>query len=456
LRSAFVERYADLDLLRFLTCGEVDHGKSTLIGRLLYDSRSVPDDHIRAARANTRHYTSSNDLEFAMLVDGLRAEREQGITIDVAYRYFSTPKRKFIIADAPGHEQYTRNMVTAASNCDLAVVLVDACNGVTEQTRRHAFVASLLGIRHLVLAVNKMDLVEWDERRFDEIRRAFTDFSARLEVTDIDFIPMSASNGDNVVDGSRAMPWYAGRPLLGHLENVHVASDRNMIDLRLPVQIVVRPEDGSRWLAGTVASGVIRRNDEVVVLPAKRRARVAALATGGVEVDEAFASMAVEVRLDRSIDISRGDLLAHPQNIPTIEDEFDAMLVWMGEDALATGREYVLKSACGETACVATDLRYRIDVRTIRRESAVSLEQNEIGRARITAAGRRCIDSYARNRAMGAFILIDRMTNETVAAGMIVDRDTAEQDAAPDDSRVTLGDRKRRFLATARRRSGYN
>ena len=367
-----------------------------------------------------------------MLVDGLRAEREQGITIDVAHRYFATPKRKFIIADAPGHEQYTRNMATAASNCDLAVVLVDAREGIIEQTRRHSFIASLFGIKHLVIAVNKMDLVDRSEDRFDAIRRAYDAFAARLEVTDVEFIPMVASTGENVVLRSPRMEWYGGRPLLDHLENVHIASDRNLIDLRFPVQIVLRGDDGSRHLGGSVASGVIRVGDEVSVLPAQTTARVSRISDGA----EAFAPLAVAITLERDVDVSRGDMLAHVRNVPTLSREIEAMLVWMSVEPLQRGHEYLLQHCATQTPAVVRDIRYRIDVTELRRHPADDLRVNEIGRVHIEAARRMAFDTYDRNRVTGAFILIDRMSGDTVAAGMIVSRETAVEE--PRDQRSTL------------------
>jgi bifunctional enzyme CysN/CysC len=412
----FIESYEDLELLRFMTCGGVDHGKSTLMGRLLFDSSSVPDDRLDSARRN-------DAIDFAMLLDGLRAEREQGITIDVAYRYFRTKKRKFIIADAPGHEQYTRNMATAASHCDLAVVLVDAREGIIEQTRRHSFIAALLGLRHLVIAVNKMDLVDRSEERFDAIRRAYDAFAARLEVTDVEFIPMVASTGENVVHRSPLMGWYGGRPLLDHLENVHIASDRNLIDLRFPVQIVLRAGDGSRHLAGTIASGVIRVGDEVSVLPAQTTARVSGIANA----EEAFAPLAVTLTLDRDIDVSRGDMLAHVRNIPTLSRDIEAMVVWMSTEPLQRGREYFLQHCATQGPAVVRDIRYRIDVTELRRHPANELRVNEIGRVHVETARRLAFDTYDRNRATGAFILIDRLSGDTAGAGMIVSRDTAPE-----------------------------
>jgi bifunctional enzyme CysN/CysC len=417
-----------VELLRLLTCGSVDDGKSTLIGRLLHDSGAVFDDHMRAAHRG-------DDLDFALLVDGLQAEREQGITIDVAYRYFSTPKRKFVIADTPGHEQYTRNMATGASNSDLAVLLVDATQGVLDQTRRHAFIASLLGIRHLVVAVNKMDLVGWSEAVFRVIRDEFSEFAARLQVSDIDFIPMSALLGDNVVHGSEHMPWHAGGPLLAHLESVHIASDRNLIDFRLPVQLVVRPDATFRGYAGSIASGVLRANSEVMVLPSRQVTRVRSILTVKGESDRAFAPMPVTVTLADEVDVSRGDMLVYPNNVPHLEHAFEAMVVWMHEDGLAPGREYLLKQTANVVPATVSEPRYRMNVNTLSRESCTSLALNEIGRVRVETPRLLAFDSYERNRTTGAFILIDRLTYATVAAGMILDRDPARREPVADWSR---------------------
>ncbi len=420
-----------MELLRFLTCGSVDDGKSTLIGRLLHDSGAVFDDHMRAAHRG-------DDLDFALLVDGLQAEREQGITIDVAYRYFSTPRRKFVIADTPGHEQYTRNMATGASNSDLAVLLVDATQGVLDQTRRHAFIASLLGIRHLVVAVNKMDLVGWSETVFRVIRDEFSEFAARLQVSDIEFIPMSALLGDNVVHASAHMPWHAGGPLLAHLESVHIASDRNLIDFRLPVQLVVRPDAAFRGYAGSIASGVLRANSEVMILPSRQVTRVRSILTVKGESDRAFAPMPVTVTLADEVDVSRGDMLVYPNNVPHLEHAFEAMVVWMHEDGLAPGREYLLKHTANIVPATVSAPRYRMNVNTLSREPCTTLALNEIGRVRIETPRLLAFDSYERNRTTGAFILIDRLTYATIAAGMILDRDPARREpvaSAPDWSR---------------------
>lgn len=423
--------YESRDTLRFLTCGSVDDGKSTLIGRMLHDAGVVFEDQLEAARRATKKRAGFvGELDFSLLVDGLEAEREQGITIDVAWRYFSTPRRNFIIADTPGHEQYTRNMATGASHCNLAVILVDARLGVLPQTRRHAFIASLLGIRHLVVAVNKMDAVEWSEERFDAIRADFSDFAARLQYSDVEFVPLSALEGDNVVRRSERMPWYAGRPLLDLLENVHIASDENLIDFRLPVQLVLRPDSDSRLYAGTIASGVVRAGDAIAVLPSMRQSKIAAIAGPAGPVPEAHAPMAVAVSLADDVDVSRGDVLAPPNNVPELARELEAMVVWMAERPAARGGDYLLKSGTSQIPATLVDVRYRTNVDTLRREEARALSLNEIGRVRIEAARAIPVDPYARNRATGSFILIDRITNETAGAGMIIARETAAHASA--------------------------
>ncbi|MBF6450619.1 adenylyl-sulfate kinase [Nocardia elegans] len=431
------------NLLRLATAGSVDDGKSTLIGRLLYDSKSLFSDQLAAIeRASAQRGDAATDL--ALVTDGLRAEREQGITIDVAYRYFTTPRRKFIIADTPGHVQYTRNMVTGASTADLALILVDARKGVVEQTRRHAFLASLLGVPHLVVCVNKMDLVDWSAARFDEIREEFADFAAKLTVGDLSFVPVSALHGDNVVTDSAHTPWYAGPPLLSHLEQVHIASDRNLIDARLPVQYVIRPHAadagasgaGHRTYAGTIAGGIFKPGDEVVVLPSGRSSRVARIwGPGGVKVDEGFTGMAVSVELDDEVDVGRGDMLARPGNRPHIADEVDAMVCWFSETTeLRPGARYAIRTAAQTTRVQVHDLDYRLDVNTLHRVTeANALALNDIGR--LTLRGQRplMVDSYRDNRRTGSFILIDEDTDQTVAAGMILARDTGPE-SMPDAS----------------------
>jgi bifunctional enzyme CysN/CysC len=389
---------------------------------------------LAAARRDSRRHgqqvaegDEGGDLDFSLLVDGLEAEREQGITLDVAYRYFATPRRKFILADTPGHEQYTRNMATGASTAQLAVILVDAAKGVLLQTRRHAFIASLLGIRHLVVAVNKMDRVGYAEEAYERVRRDFTDFAAKLDVGDLHFIPVSAVAGDNVVLPGARMPWYRGAPLLDYLETVHVASDLNLIDLRLPIQSVLRGGGEARAYCGTLASGVLTAGQEVLVLPSRQRARVAGLATPAGEAESAAAPQAVAVTLDRELDVGRGDMLVAPGNVPELGRAFEAMLVWMDGRPLAIGREYLLQHTTVGAAGVVTDLRYRLDPQDLHRQPADELAINEIGRVRLEVSRPLAFDAYARNRATGAFILVDRLTHATVAAGMVLDRQSAEE-----------------------------
>ncbi len=413
------------ELLRFATAGSVDDGKSTLIGRLLYDSKSIFEDQLESvADASERMGLEGTNL--ALLTDGLRAEREQGITIDVAYRYFATPRRKFIIADTPGHVQYTRNMVTGASTADLAIVLIDARKGVLEQSRRHAFIASLLRIPHLVLAVNKMDLVDYDQGRFDEIVAEFSSFAAKLDVNDLTFIPISALNGDNVVSRSPNMGWYDGASLLHHLETVHIASDRNLIDARFPVQYVLRPQTDEfhdyRGYAGQVAAGVFKPGDEVVVLPSGFSSTVAAIDSFDGPVDEAFAPMSVTIRLADEIDVSRGDMICRPQNQPTASQDIDAMVCWLTEASTLTPRtKLTIKHTTRTAKAMVKDLRYRLDVNTLHRdEAAASLGLNEIGRVTLRTTQPLFFDEYRRSRETGSFILIDDATNATVGAGMIL------------------------------------
>ncbi|MFI5781605.1 adenylyl-sulfate kinase [Nocardia sp. NPDC051570] len=414
------------NLLRLATAGSVDDGKSTLIGRLLFDSKNLFTDQLAAIeRASLQRGDAATDL--ALVTDGLRAEREQGITIDVAYRYFATPRRKFVIADTPGHVQYTRNMVTGASTADLALILIDARKGVVEQTRRHAFLATLLGVPHVVVCVNKMDLVEWSRERFEEIRAEFADFAAKLTVGDLSFIPVSALLGDNVVDPSPRLPWYAGPPLLRHLEQVHIASDRNLIDARLPVQYVIRPGDGHRAYAGTVAGGIFKPGDEVVVLPSGRTTRVARVwGPGGTKVDEAFTGMAVSLTLDDDIDVGRGDMLARPGNRPHLDRDLDAMVCWFADDAtLRPGADYTIRTAAQSIGVRVRALDYRLDVNTLHRETgAESLGLNDIARLTLRCRTPLMFDPYRDNRRTGSFILIDHTSHRTVAAGMILARDT--------------------------------
>jgi bifunctional enzyme CysN/CysC len=414
-----------VELLRFATAGSVDDGKSTLIGRLLYDSKAIFEDQLEAVeRTSLERGDAYTNL--ALLTDGLRAEREQGITIDVAYRYFATPKRKFIIADTPGHVQYTRNMVTGASTADLALVLVDARKGVLEQSRRHAFLASLLGIPHLVVCVNKMDLVDWSQERFDEIKAEFRGFAMKLDVRDLSFVPVSALHGDNVVARSANMPWYEGAPLLHHLEEVHIASDRNLIDARLPVQYVIRPMSDEhhdyRGYAGTMAGGVLKPGDQVVVLPSGFTSTIAAIDTADGPVDEAFAPMAVTVRLTDDVDVSRGDMICRDRNRPHVGQDLEAMVCWLtAETALRAGAKLAIKHTTRWGRALVKDLQYRLDVNTLHRdEQSEALTLNEIGRIRLRTTVPLFFDEYRRNRATGSFVLVDETTNNTVGAGMIL------------------------------------
>jgi bifunctional enzyme CysN/CysC len=438
-------------LLRLATAGSVDDGKSTLIGRLLYDSKAVMEDQWasveRTSKERGHEYT-----DLSLVTDGLRAEREQGITIDVAYRYFATPKRKFIIADTPGHIQYTRNMVTGASTAQLVIVLVDARHGLLEQSRRHAFLASLLGIQHIVLAVNKMDLIGWDKETFEAIRDEFHAFATRLDVQDVATIPMSALHGDNVVTKSDQAPWYEGPALLSHLEEVYIAGDRNLVDVRFPVQYVIRPHtlehQDHRSYAGTVASGVMRPGDEVVVLPIAKTTRITAIEGPNGPVPEAFPPMAVSISLADEIDISRGDLIARTNNQPRVAQEFDATVCWMSDAAaLEPGRDYVIKHTTRTTRARITALDYRLDVNTLHRDkTATALKLNELGRISLRTQVPLLLDEYTRNASTGSFILIDPDTNGTVAAGMVL-RDVSAQAASPNtvrhNSLVTAEDRPR-------------
>ncbi len=417
---------APSQLLRIATAGSVDDGKSTLIGRLLFDSKAIFEDQLESVEA-TSHARGQAAPDLALLTDGLRAEREQGITIDVAYRYFATPKRKFIIADTPGHIQYTRNMVTGASTADAALILIDARNGVLEQSRRHAFLASLLGIPHLVMCINKMDLVDYSQERFEEIRADFRRFATKLEVHDLSFIPISALAGDNVVTVSENMSWYEGTSLLHHLEDLHVASDRNLIDARFPVQYVIRPQQKDfhdfRGYAGTVSGGVFRPGDEVTVLPSGFSTEVKAVwGPGGAKLNEGFADQAVVLELADQIDIARGDMICRPANRPHSGQDIDAMVAWMDErSSLKPGTMYTVHHTTRSTRVSIKELDYRLDINTLHRDdSADELSLNEIGRIRMRTQQPLQFDPYRRNRETGSFILVDEATNNTVAAGMIL------------------------------------
>ncbi len=414
-----------MELLRFATAGSVDDGKSTLIGRLLYDSKTIFEDQMAAVEA-TSVARGDEYTNLALLTDGLRAEREQGITIDVAYRYFATPRRKFIIADTPGHIQYTRNMITGASTANVALILVDARNGILEQSRRHSFLASLLRIPHLVVCVNKMDLVDWSEERFEEIKAEFREFATKLDVQDLTFIPVSALMGDNVVDKSDNMKWYEGLPLLRFLEEVHIASDRNLIDARFPVQYVIRPmsKDGMdyRGYAGVVAGGVFKPGDDVVVLPSGFSSKITHIDGPTGPVDEAFSPMSVTIRLADEIDISRGDMICRPRNQPSSGQDIDAMVCWMSEvGALRPRQKLAIKHTTRWARAMVTDMQYRLDINTLHRdEEADELALNEIGRISMRTTAPLFYDEYRRNRSTGSFILVDEATNATVAAGMIL------------------------------------
>jgi bifunctional enzyme CysN/CysC len=420
---AYLARHQRKELLRFLTCGSVDDGKSTLIGRLLHDTKGIYEDQLAAVKRDSEKVgtTGAGEIDLALLTDGLKAEREQGITIDVAYRYFSTDRRKFIIADTPGHEQYTRNMATGASTCQLAIILIDARHGVQTQTRRHSYIVSLLGIRHVVVAINKMDLVGHSQEVFERIKDDYTGFVAMLNLPDVTFIPMSALRGDNVVSRSDAMPWYSGPPLLDHLETVHIASDRNLTDLRFPVQYVIRPDLNFRGFAGTVASGILRKGDEVMVLPSGKRSRVKSIVTYDGELDEAFAPQAVTVTLNDEVDVSRGDMLVQPDNPPHVSSQIEAMVVWMAEQPFVPGRPYTLKQTTRQVTAEVASFRYGVDVNTLEHRSIARLGLNEVGQVQLSLTQALACDPYRVNAATGAFILIDRLTNSTVGAGMILE-----------------------------------
>ena len=412
-----------MDLLRFATAGSVDDGKSTLIGRLLLDSTAIFEDQLEAVEATSR--TKGYDYtDLALLTDGLRSEREQGITIDVAYRYFATPRRKFIIADTPGHVQYTRNMVTGASTADLGLVLVDARQGLTEQSRRHAVILSLLRVPHLVLAVNKMDLVDWSQEVFERIQQEFVTFTQRLNVPDLAVIPISALQGDNVVTRSEHMPWYEGSSLMHHLENVHIASDRDLRDVRFPVQYVVRPKSDEyhdyRGYAGRVASGVMKPGDEVMVLPSGLTSRIAGIDLHDREVAEAYPPMSVVVRLEDDLDVSRGDMICRVKNAPEPTQDVDAMVCWMAREPLRPRQKLALKHTTRTARAVVKDVQYRLDINTLHRDPGSQvLGLNEIGRVTLRATQQLLVDPYEQNRTTGSFILIDEATGATVGAGMI-------------------------------------
>ncbi|MEP3478438.1 MAG: sulfate adenylyltransferase subunit CysN [Fuerstiella sp.] len=459
--DAYLKQHEQKQLLRFITCGSVDDGKSTLIGRLLFDSKMLYEDELAKMEADSKTQGAvGGKFDPSLATDGLKEEREQGITIDVAYRYFSTAKRKFIIADTPGHEQYTRNMATGASSADLAVILIDARHGVMTQTKRHSFIVSLLGIRHVIIAINKMDLVDFDEATYDKICADYSAFSRRLDLPDLHFIPLSALNGDNVVDRSENMPWYNGSTLMNRLESVYIGSDRNLQDFRMPVQWVNRPNLDFRGFCGTIASGIIRKGDEVMVMPSKKTTRVKEIVTFDGNIDEAFAPLAITLTFEDEVDASRGDVIVKPGNVPATSDTVEAMLVWMSEEPMVPGKTYIVKHSAQQITGSIESLRYRIDVNTLHSSPSPQLNLNEIGRCRLSLNEPICFDPYKNNRSTGAIILIDRLTNETVAAAMILDRSASgkklaaweeemavEEDLqqASDLSEVTSDEREARY-----------
>ncbi|MEJ7629398.1 MAG: GTP-binding protein [Nocardioidaceae bacterium] len=421
--SSSIPGRPSMDLLRFATAGSVDDGKSTLIGRLLLDSKSIFEDQLEAVE-HTSHARGYDYTDYALFTDGLRAEREQGITIDVAYRYFATPNRKFIIADTPGHVQYTRNMVTGASTADLGLVLVDARHGLTEQSRRHAVILSLLRVPHLVLCINKMDLVDFSEAKFDEIHQEFTSFATKLTIPDLTIIPISALLGDNVVNRSENMGWYEGPSLLHHLENVHVASDRDLVDTRFAVQYVIRPKSDDyhdyRGYAGRVSGGILKPGDDVLVLPSGFTSKIAGIDLFQTELDEAYPPMSVTVRLEDDVDVSRGDMICRPQNAPTPSQDIDAMVCWMSSRPLVPRQKLAIKHTTRVARALVKDVQYRLDVNSLHRDlETKELGLNEIGRVQLRTTVPLLCDAYETNRTTGSFILIDEATGVTVGAGMI-------------------------------------
>jgi sulfate adenylyltransferase subunit 1 len=418
------EGYMNMELLRFTTAGSVDDGKSTLIGRLLYDSKQIFEDQLEAIEQRSQQ-RGFEHVDLSLLTDGLKAEREQGITIDVAYRYFATPKRKFIIADTPGHIQYTRNMVTGASTANAALILVDARKGILEQTIRHSFIASLLQIPHLIICVNKMDLVDYSEEVFSKVVEEYRNLSTKLDIKDVHFLPISALKGDNVVDKSTNMPWYQGTTLMYLLENLHIGSDENHIDCRFPVQYVIRPQQTEyhdfRGYAGRIASGIYKPGDKVKILPSGETAEVKTIELFGEQISEAYAPMSVTMTLDRDVDISRGDMIVRENNVPSMEQEFDVMICWMNANNLQVGGKYAIRHTVKDARCVIKDIRYKVDINSMHRnESDKEIAMNDIARINVKTTVPLYFDAYRKNRHTGSVILIDEATNETVAAGMIV------------------------------------
>ncbi len=436
--KAFLDKDEQKDLLRLLTAGSVDDGKSTLIGRLLFDSKKLYEDQLDALERDSKRLGNAGEnIDYALLLDGLKAEREQGITIDVAYRYFSTNNRKFIIADTPGHEQYTRNMITGGSTANLAIILVDARSGVITQTRRHTFLVSLLGIKHVVLAVNKMDLVDFSEDRFNEIVAEYKRFVEPLGIPDVQCIPLSALDGDNVVDKSMRTPWYKGEALLDFLETVEIDRDNNFTDFRFPVQYVLRPNLDFRGFCGKIASGIVRKGDKVVALPSGKTSCVKSIVTYDGDLEYAFPPQSVTITLEDEIDVSRGEMLAHPDNMPMVDRNFEAMLVWMDEEPMDITKAYFIKQTTNTSRSRIDNIKYKVDVNTMEHSYVESLSLNEIACVAITTAKELFFDPYKKNKSCGAFILIDPVTNNTSAVGMIVDRIEAK-DLSLQESMLTL------------------
>lgn len=435
----FLDKDEKKDLLRLLTAGSVDDGKSTLIGRLLFDSKKLYEDQLDALERDTKRFgNAGEDIDYALLLDGLKAEREQGITIDVAYRYFSTNSRKFIIADTPGHEQYTRNMITGGSTANLAIILVDARTGVITQTRRHTYLVSLLGIKHVVLAVNKMDLVDYKQEVFNRIVNDYKQFAAPLNIPDINCIPLSALKGDNVVETSSNMDWYKGQSLLDFLETVHIDSDHNFEDFRYPVQYVLRPNLDFRGFSGTVASGIVRKGDEVMALPSGKKSHVKSIVTFDGEQEYAFPPQAITITLEDEIDVSRGEMLVHPDNQPQMERNFEAMLVWMDENAMDPSQQFFIKHTTNLSRVKIDQIRYKVNVNTMEQSEADKLVLNEIGRVVFTSNKPLFFDPYQKNKNCGSFILIDPITNNTSAVGMIIDKVTLKDRIADELPEINL------------------
>jgi bifunctional enzyme CysN/CysC len=457
--GVFLSRDENKDLLRILTAGSVDDGKSTLIGRLMFDSKMIYEDQLAALERDSKRVGhAGEEIDYALLLDGLKAEREQGITIDVAYRYFSTNKRKFIIADCPGHEQYTRNMVTGASTANLAVILIDASKGVITQTRRHTFLVSLLGIKHVVLAVNKMDLVDFNQQVFDNICSEYKAFITQLNIPDVEFIPLSALKGDNVVAISDRLPWYHGKSLLEFLETVHVSSDRNFEDLRYPVQYVNRPDREFRGFSAKIASGIVNKGDTIMVLPSRKTSKVKSIVTYDGELDFAFPPQSVTITLEDEIDVSRGEMIVHPDNLPHVERQFEAMMVWMDENPMNPGTQFYFKHNTNTTKARIDSIRYKVDVNTLQKSEISHFELNEIGRAVLTTVKPIFFDPYTKNRNTGSFILIDPVTHNTCAVGMIIDR-LSREELTPKISQEELREKIEKgqcLISTEERQKRYN